>query len=270
MWPVVTFKMASTTASIMALIAAVPQLRHSCSSRIIRRYCCLPINVCICLLLLSACSSAPTKQEIDYTANKEAYLAIPNIWTIQAKLGIKSEDDSGSVTLNWQQREEHYDIQISGPLGQGNAKLSGNNQFIRIEQPGKDTIYSNNPRELIEQTFGWDLPLQHLPYWIRGAQNPNTKTGTNSKQIDQDALAITKNNKQGLLSGLSQFGWELEYSRYKLQQQRIAPHKIRAKKSGTTLTLIIKQWDFPHSPLKPTLNSVSGLTLSDTLLTQKQ
>jgi outer membrane lipoprotein LolB len=221
------------------------QFHPTSSSRIISRYCYLPINVFICLLLLSACSSAPTKQEIDYATNKAAYLTIPSIWTIQAKLGIKSEDNSGSVTLNWQQKGDHYDIQISGPLGQGNAKLSGNNQAIRIVQPGKDTIYSNNPRGLIQQTFGWDLPLQHLPYWIRGVQNPHNEANTDNNQAKQKTAASTQYNEQGLLSGLSQFGWALEYSRYKPQQQRFAPHKIRAKKNDMTLTLIIRQWDFP-------------------------
>jgi len=197
------------------------------------------LNLLIIAALLSACGSYSTKQNNDLPLDTETYLDIPDTWTIQAKLGIKNSEDSGSVTLNWQQEGERYTIQVSGPFGQGNAKLSGNNQSIRIEQPGKETLYSNNPKALVQQTFGWDLPLQHLPYWIRGIQNPL------SDQNIQHATASTQHNEIGLLSTLTQFGWALEYSRYKPQQQHLAPHKIRAKSNGVTLTLIIKKWVFP-------------------------
>lgn len=197
------------------------------------------LSLLIIAVLLSACGSYSTKQNNNLPLDIKTYADIPDTWSIQAKLGIKNGADSGSVTVNWHQEGDRYAIQLSGPFGQGNAKLSGNNQSIRIEQPGKETLYSNNPKALIQQTFGWDLPLQHLPYWIRGIQNPQ------SDQNIQHATTNTQHNENGLLSTLTQFGWTLEYSRYRPQQQRLAPHKIRAKNDAVTLTLIIKKWVFP-------------------------
>ena len=200
-----------------------PYLQHS-------RY----MSALILSVLLSACSSYSTKQDIDIST--ETYLAMPDTWSIYAKLGIKNDEDSGSVTLNWEQTRNDYHIQVSGPFGQGNAKLTGNDQLIRIEQPGKQTLYSKAPKMLVQQTFGWDLPLQHLPYWIRGLQNPNDSADTvQNKQYDD----------MGLLSGFSQYGWTITYSRYTPKQQRLAPHKIRAENGNITLTLIIKEWSFP-------------------------
>jgi outer membrane lipoprotein LolB len=202
------------------------------------------MSVLILTILLSACGSYSTKKGSDFALDKDAYLNIPDTWTIHAKLGIKSGEDSGSVTLNWQQEDGRYDIQLRGPLGQGNAKLSGSSQKIRIEQPGKETLYSSKPKALVQQTFGWDLPIQHLPYWIRGVQSPYSET--HKALNNTHSIASIQYNAAGLLSTLSQFGWALEYSRYKPQQQRLAPHKIRANRNGVTLTLIIKQWDFPN------------------------
>lgn len=211
-------------------------------------------SVLIYIALLSACSNYSTKQDIAPLLDKEAYVDIPDVWTIHAKLGIKNAEDSGSVTLNWEQVGENYTIQLSGPFGQGNAKLSGNRYAILIEQPGKKTLYSNNPKSLIQQAFGWDLPLEHLPYWIRGLQTPGSANDSaigseNKLSLSNQAQAYTSASVQydeaGTLSSLSQFGWDINYSRYKVQHQYLAPHRIRANNNDVTLTLIIKKWEFP-------------------------
>lgn len=181
------------------------------------------------LLLLSACSQQITTPP---PIQKNA-APIPNTWTITAKLGVRTENDSGSVTLLWQQQGPQYRIRISGPLGQGNGLLSGDDQHIVIERPNQDTLFSNNPSQLIEETFGWELPLQHLQYWIRGLNTPLLET------TRQD------HESSGALSNLHQDGWHLQYARYKPSGKWLMPGRIRAEKEGLVLTLIIKQWNFP-------------------------
>jgi outer membrane lipoprotein LolB len=213
-------------------------------------------------LLLGACSHYSTKQETDFGLDRKTYVDIPDTWAIHAKLGIKNGEDSGSVTLHWRQEGDEYTIQLSGPFGQGNAKLSGNSRAIRIARPGKEPLYSGDPTALVQQTFGWDLPLQHLPYWIRGEQSP---LGTRADdQGHQHTTATIQYNEIGLLSALSQLDWALEYSRYKPQQQRLAPHKIRAKSNGVTLTLLIKEWDFMLEGVPEAIGNTNNATTRTT------
>jgi outer membrane lipoprotein LolB len=40
-------------------------------------------------------------------------------WQIDGKIGIRAPKDSGSGTLFWLQRQDYYDIRLSGPLGRG-------------------------------------------------------------------------------------------------------------------------------------------------------
>lgn len=200
-----------------------------------------PACVLLATLLLSACSSHQAKPA-DETI-KQAQETIPDHWQLNAKLGIRNTKKNGSVTLKWQQQDSHYHIRISGPLGQGSGTLQGNPQFIAIERSNKEPIYSNTPSELIKSSFGWDLPVEHLPYWVRGLASP---------KLDSEELLY---NPSGTLAELRQSDWSLHYSRYQLTDKWLMPHKISVKNNSVTLTLIIKTWDF--SATKPATKSAN-------------
>lgn len=185
-------------------------------------------------LLLSACSQQPVKQAPSQTAT-----AIPSTWQITAKLGIRNTDNSGSVTLKWQQDAEQYHIRISGPLGQGSGVLSGNQNTISVQRANKDTLFSNDPTQLIRSTFGWNLPLEHLNYWVRGLTSPLLDTKEQ------------RYNTSGTLDTLKQSDWSLRYSRYQHTQHWLMPHRIVATKDDTVLTLIVRKWAFPNLPPTP-------------------
>lgn len=207
------------------------------------------------LLLVSACSTYDTKPYNEPADENIHYLAVPDVWQIEAKLGIKNDTDSGSVTLSWQQQQDNYIIRLSGPLGQGSATLTGNQQFIMIERPGKETVFSNEPIQLIQQTLGWDLPLHDLPYWVRGLKSPSNHSLTNPLTDP-----ITTYNDAGTLTQLTQMGWMIDYSRYRPQQNRLMPHKIRAKNNDATLTLLIKEWLFPEVDSNSSAETIPNLT----------
>lgn len=195
-------------------------------------------------LLLSACTPQPTKPEV---TPPQSLSAIPEHWNINAKLGIRNSEQSGSVTLKWQQQINDYHIRISGPLGQGSGLLTGNQHNIRITQGNKAPLYSDDPTSLIKTTFGWDLPLDHLPYWVRGLASPLLSSGQQSYTPLPPELADTSQART--LATLTQSGWHIEYSRFKRVDQWLMPHRIRAKKQDVVLTLIVKQWTFPK-PLR--------------------
>lgn len=178
-------------------------------------------------LLIAACSQQPAK-----TTQQQSAEPIPQQWSITAKLGIRTADDSGSVILKWQQDFQHYQIQISGPLGQRNAKINGNHQAIMIERPNHPTMYSSDPETLLLDTFQWPLPLKHLSYWVRGLPSPHLAQA-------QYQYATT-----GALERLTQSGWELQYDRYRQTQQWLMPGRVKASRGDLRLTLVIRQWQF--------------------------
>ena len=187
--------------------------------------------MCIIIGLLSACSQQPrVPLDQHQLSQQQATQAIPDVWRITAKLGIRTTNDSGSLTINWQQQADRYYIQFSGPLGQGSGTLTGSPNGIIIEQANKPVISSNEAEQLIQESFGWALPVDHLNYWVRGLPSP--------------LLAITQASylPSGVLDTLNQSNWVLEYQRYSQVEQWLLPSKIRATNGNTRLTLIIKHW----------------------------
>ena len=183
------------------------------------------------LLLLASCSKNPVKvSRVDSLPLTASAATLPHTWLIKAKLGIRTANDSGSVTLDWRQTGTHYVIKVRGPLGQGKARISGNASYIVIEQPGKQPLYSNNPSSLIEETFGWSLPIHDFTFWVRGLANPD-------KLIQSVDYATS-----GALNSLEQSGWTLHYSRYQPVNQWLLPGRVRAKQDKSQLTLIIREW----------------------------
>jgi outer membrane lipoprotein LolB len=154
----------------------------------------------------------------------------PEHWLVKAKLGIRTKENKGSVSLTWQQKGDDYTIQILSPLGHSKALINGSSDNIIIEQPGKQPLYSSKPIQLIQETFGWSIPLDDFKFWILGTQNP-----------DSPVLSSTF-NKQGKLETLEQSRWMLSYSRYKDIDGHQLPAKIRANQKGTRLTMLIREW----------------------------
>jgi outer membrane lipoprotein LolB len=186
------------------------------------------------LLLLQACSqTTPIPAPSLSSGNKAIAAAPPEQWTIKAKLGIRTADDNGSLTLHWQQQDANYKIQLQGSLGQGNATIYGDHHYIVIEQPGKMPLYSNDATSLIKDTFGWALPINDFIFWIRGIANP------------EQPVESLQYNAAGTLASLQQSQWTLNYSRYKTVDQWQLPGRIRAQQDDAQLTLIIREWLLP-------------------------
>lgn len=188
------------------------------------------LHSCILLLglaLLNGCSQYTTQQPIIGSLSDKP---LPEQWQIKGKLGVRSDNGNGSLSVNWQQSQDDYIIYTQAALGQGATTLRGDSSSLVISAAGKAPVTSFNPNQLIADTFGWQIPITDLKYWARGIPNPEQPNATASY------------DKAGNLIELQQYGWSLSFSRYQLIQGWALPGKIRAIQGNTTLTLIIREW----------------------------
>ncbi len=183
------------------------------------------------LLIISGCTTSPPKTQLDPLNRANALNPPPLSWQISGKLGIRSPQKNGSVTINWQQLEDNFTIKVQGPLGQGSAVITGTQYSAEIKQPGKAPVRSNNVDELIFNSFGWSLPFNDFIHWIRATANPERQISNISYDPDLNTLSL-----------LEQSNWSLEYSRYKPVESWLLPGRIKATQNGTRLTLLIRQW----------------------------
>src|SRR5690606_22265197 len=120
--------------------------------------------------LLSACATSrvPPQSAERLWEQRRPVLAELRSWQFKARIGIVTEDDSGSASLRWQQRGNEYSLKITAPFGRGLLAIEGSDAGVIMRDGDGRTASAASPEALIWQQTGWYIPVSELRYWIVG------------------------------------------------------------------------------------------------------
>jgi outer membrane lipoprotein LolB len=187
------------------------------------------------IALLAGCAGLTSRESLEgegspalWQSHKQQIGSL-DAWQISGKVGIRAPQDSGSGTLFWLQRQDYYDIRLSGPLGRGAARLTGRPGTILLEVANQGRYQATSPEQLLQQQLGLNLPVSHLLWWIRGLPDPDSKSRLT---LDRDSR----------LAQLSQDGWQVDYLRYAEQDGYWLPERLKLSGHDLQVTLVIKDW----------------------------
>ncbi|MDX9665227.1 lipoprotein insertase outer membrane protein LolB [Pseudomonas sp. P5_152] len=187
------------------------------------------------IALLAGCAGFGARESVeghgDPASWREHKLQLTALdgWQIDGKIGIRAPKDSGSGTLFWLQRQDYYDIRLSGPLGRGAARLTGRPGDVSLEVANQGRYSAASPETLLEEQMGWKLPVSNLAWWVRGLPAPSSKSRLT---LDADSR----------LASLEQDGWQVQYSAYTQQNGYWLPERIKLHGTNLDVTLVIKAW----------------------------
>lgn len=194
-------------------------------------------------LLLTGCGLFGTKEQpstLPKIANEQLWqqhqqkINQLKSWQVDGKVGIKTNTDSGSASLFWLQQETYYDIRLAGPLGRGATRIVGNTGKVTMEISGQGRFTAATPEELLKQQLGWNLPISHLAWWIKGLPAP-------------DAPYVNVLNSDSQLAQLKQDDWTIRYDSYQQVQGYWLPQRIVAESADMRVILVIKQWTLKNA-----------------------
>ena len=187
------------------------------------------------VLLLAGCAGLGPRESLDGNGNsqdwalhKERVVTIDG-WQISGKIGIRSPQESGSGTLFWLQRQDYFDIRLSGPLGRGATRLTGRPDAVALEVAGQGRFEADSPEALVQSQLGWQLPVSNLLWWVRGLPAPDSRS-----RVSLDG--------QSRLAKLRQDGWDVEYLGYTEENRFALPSRIKLSGHDLQITLVIKDW----------------------------
>lgn len=188
----------------------------------------------IICVFLTACATVPI-QEVPLNQNiswntRASQLNTISEWKLQGAVALATSHGGQNASMTWQQDKANYQIDLFGPLGVGHITLKGDANNVVLLANGK-TIQASSPEMLMQEVLGWQLPISHLYYWVRGIPAPNL------------AKTMTFDPYHHLLT-LSQQGWIIQYQRYSNVQGVDVPTKILLKNGELRVVIVISDWDW--------------------------
>jgi len=150
-------------------------------------------------------------------------------WQVNGRFGAQSDTESWHGSFRWYQRNDQFTIHLSGPLGSGSAILGGDGEQATLTL-GKDKVFNaTDPELLLTKHTGLHFPIKSLRYWMVGLPSPWGDVEV-------------KHDESGLLSWLSQNGWNVSYKSYRQINSTSLPGKVFLKNEAYNVRLIIKKW----------------------------
>lgn len=178
------------------------------------------IWMALTVALLAGCSSFRQQPEsTDLTEN----------WAFSGKMAVRNADEASSFNVNWQQKAEAFEIELSGPLGQGAVDIQGQPGRVTLTR-GDETVVAGNLSQLAYEVTNLNLPLDYLQFWVRAQPFP-----TQEAKVERD-------RETGQVERIVQSGWEVTFPAYYGEGEAALPRRIDFQRDNSSGRLVIRNW----------------------------
>lgn len=174
------------------------------------------------LVLTAGCAMLETAAP----ASRPAREAI-EAFRIEGRIAVRRANESFSAGIEWRHDVHSDEIVVSGPLGQGLARLTSGGGTALLETADKKRYVAADLDGLSEQVFGTRLPVSGLGRWVLG----RSASGGTARLDDA-----------GRLAGLAEQGWTIEYLRYENEAPDALPELLQARREDVEVRLKIDRW----------------------------
>lgn len=187
-------------------------------------------------MLLSGCKTAPVTKP--GTGNQVAYdhraenIASVSSWNLVGRISLDDGEEGGSGRLQWVVKDDHSAIDFHGAMGRGAWHLEIDPDGAVLRLADGHEYFADGVDALVEQQIGWPIPVKALQWWVRGLAAPG-------------AIDVQQMDADGLLIGLSQFGWQIDFNRYEPEPGVAMPVRLDARQNNYRVKLAISRWHLP-------------------------
>ncbi|MDP1633524.1 MAG: lipoprotein insertase outer membrane protein LolB [Gallionellaceae bacterium] len=165
--------------------------------------------------------------EMAATASRPVREAI-EAFHIEGRIAVRRANESFSVGIDWRHDAASEEIIVSGPLGQGLARLTAGGGAALLETADQKRYVAADLDGLSEQVFGTRLPVSGLAQWVLGRS-----AFGGAARLDE----------AGRLAALTERGWVIEYLRYESEARDALPELLQARREDVEVRLKIDSWN---------------------------
>jgi outer membrane lipoprotein LolB len=204
-------------------------LQYECSkSTLLAKFQIKILTIIFMIVWLMACvNKPPLEDRAVVTLNNN--LAQLTQWKLKGRIAWITAIERKSAYMNWQQNNANMQFNLSNVLGINVASISFDGQLATLRTDGKK-YQGPSPSMLIYQTTGWQVPLELLSNWVKGAASVNgrmhidTRQGPNNEAPSEQQITRYENGliKQikpicaaNVDANVSCDEWTIDYTSYK-------------------------------------------------------
>ena len=152
------------------------------------------------------------------------------VFDIAGRLSVRHGPDALAVGFRWSHADERDELELTSPLGQTVAMLSGDASRVELRAADGRVSIAQDWSALTEQGLGWPLPVHGLSSWIQGTPHPGT------------AFAVEAGDG-GRVAVLRQDGWSIVYQSYVQTGSGVwRPSRLTLSYPDIELRIAIDRW----------------------------
>ncbi|MEA3196779.1 MAG: outer rane lipoprotein LolB [Gammaproteobacteria bacterium] len=186
--------------------------------------------ILLCSSVLAACvttrhapAPAPAASGWD---QRVAVLQELGAWQLDGRAAVAVGTQGWQASLNWRQRGESAEVHLSGPLGVGALVLRRTPDGLSLNgAPPSDAVLAQ-----LRERLGFELPMQHLRFWLLGVPDPS-------------APFELKRNDQDRASQLIQDDWNIDYDRYMPADEDLLPAHLVLRRESVRVRIVVDHWE---------------------------
>ncbi len=171
-----------------------------------------------CVTLRPALAPIPWSQRVIALQNNPS-------WDLSGRVAVAVGTQGWQATLDWQQRAGLSELHLAGPLGLHAVNLKNTPAGLSIDgAPPSDLGVTQ-----LQQRLGFELPLEHLKFWLLGVPDPAATFEISMNAVDR-------------VEHLTQADWTMDYDRYLSLQGDWLPAHLVLQHAGVRVRISVDHW----------------------------
>jgi outer membrane lipoprotein LolB len=171
--------------------------------------------------LLAACAMLQAEREPAARAGA---------FDLMGRVAVNHEGRAFSGGVRWEHTAGRDEVWLLTPVGQALAHIVGDAQGATYTGADRNRQTARDIGSLTRRALGWELPIEHLSWWVQGAIAPAAVI----EHIERD--------EQGRLVTLAQDGWRIAYTHYPAAEHGGRPRRLDLANGGQEVRLVIDSW----------------------------
>jgi outer membrane lipoprotein LolB len=175
-------------------------------------------------LVLAACAALPREERP--VVDPEAI----DTFRLDGRINLQVEKQAFPGRVRWRHSPSADELWFYSPVGAAVARLKQDGSgALLVTSEGRE-YRAADLQQLAFDVLGWDLPIEGLPFWVRGLMWPGIR-------VDRE-----ERDDQRRVARLEQAGWQVTYLGWAPAGVSGLPSKLDLQGSRLRMRLVVERW----------------------------